>query len=93
MTTTVPTVEGNPARLRGTARPVDDEREHPEDMADQGRGGPVEESTATVEVPRADGEGEEVLRHQPVGHGQVLGGGEFPGPHAPARGTEEVEEG
>ncbi|MEO5679276.1 MAG: hypothetical protein ABIS47_06375 [Acidimicrobiales bacterium] len=71
----------------------EDELEQPEDVADEGRGGPVEESTASVEVPRADGEGDEVIRQQPVGHGQVLGGGEFPGPNEPRRGPEELEEG
>jgi len=70
---------------------VDDDRQQPEDVVDEGLGGPVEESTATVEVPRADGRGEEVIRQQPVGHGQVLGGGEFPGDQPP-RGPEEVEE-
>jgi hypothetical protein len=68
------------------------EQEQAAATPDQGEGGPVEESTSTVEVPRADGEGEEVLRQQPVGHGQVLGGGEFPGIQPP-RGPEEVEEG
>ena len=63
-----------------------------EDVADAGTGGPVEESTVTVDVPRADGDGEEVIGQQPVGHGQVLGGGEYPGPGAPPRGPEEVEE-
>lgn len=62
-------------------------------MADQGLGGPVEASTASVGVPRADGEGEEVIRQQPVGRGQVLGGGEFPAADEPPRGPEEVEEG
>jgi hypothetical protein len=62
------------------------------DASDEGRGGPVDESTATVEVPRADGEGEEVLHQQPVGRGQVLGHGEFPGDQPP-RGPEEVVEG
>jgi hypothetical protein len=70
---------------------VDDERDQPEDTTDDGRGGPVEESTVTVDVPRADGDGEEVIRQQPVGHGQVLGGGEFPGDEPP-RGPEEVDE-
>ena len=70
---------------------MENEQDTPEDVADEGRGGPVEESTATVEVPRADGDGEEVLRQQPVGHGEVLGGGEFPGDQPP-RGPEEVEE-
>jgi len=60
-------------------------------VVDEGRGGPVEESTASVGVPRADGDGEEVVRQQPVGHGQVLGGGEFPG-QEPRRGPEELEE-
>lgn len=69
-----------------------DERESAEDVTDEGRGGPVEESTASVEVPRADGEGEEVIRQQPVGHGQVLGGGEFPDPDQPPLGPEEVTE-
>jgi hypothetical protein len=68
-----------------------DERDQPEDVTDAGHGGPVEESTATVDVPRADGDGEEVIRQQPVGHGQVLGGGEFPGDEPP-RGPEEVDE-
>ena len=68
-----------------------DEREDPADVADEGRGGPVEESTTTVDVPRADGDGEEAIRQQPVGHGQVLGGGEFPGDEPP-RGPEEVDE-
>ncbi len=77
---------------RGYPCCVDDEREHPEDVPDVGQGGPVEESTATIEVPRADGEGEAVIRQQPVGHGQVLGGGEFPG-QQPPRGPEELEEG
>ena len=71
---------------------MEEAQDQPETVADQGRGGPVEESTTTVDVPRADGEGEEVLRQQPVGHGQVLGGGEFPGIQPP-RGPEEVEEG
>lgn len=71
---------------------MDDEKDQPEDVPDEGKGGPVEESTSTVDVPRADGEGEEVLRQQPVGHGQVLGGGEFPGIQPP-RGPEEVQEG
>lgn len=70
---------------------MDDESEKPEDVVDEGRGGPVEESTASVEVPRADGEGEEVIRQQPVGRGQVLGGGEYPGDEPP-RGPEEVDE-
>ncbi len=51
----------------------------------------MEESIASVDVPRADGDGEEVIRQQPVGHGQVLGGGEFPGDEPP-RGPEEVDE-
>jgi hypothetical protein len=71
---------------------VEDAQQQPEAVADKGEGGPVEESTTTVDVPRADGDGEEVLRQQPVGHGQVLGGGEFPGIQPP-RGPEEVEEG
>ena len=71
---------------------MDDEHQQPDDAADEGRGGPVEESTVTVEVPRADGDGEEVLSQQPVGHSQVLGGGEFPGIQPP-RGPEDVEEG
>lgn len=71
---------------------MDEAQDQPEAAADQGRGGPVEETTTTVDLPRADGEGEEVLRQQPVGHGQVLGGGEFPGIQPP-RGPEEVEEG
>ncbi len=68
-----------------------DEHEKPEDVVDEGLGGPVEESTATVPIPREDGDGEEVIRQEPVGHGQVLGGGEFPG-NEPPRGPEEVEE-
>ena len=71
---------------------MEDERERAEDVVDEGRGGPVEESTSSVEVPRADGGGEEVIRQQPVGHGQVLGGGEFPA-KGPPRGPEDVEEG
>jgi len=70
---------------------VDDERETPEETTDEGRGGPVEESTASVGVPRADGDGEEVVRQQSVGHSQVLGGGEFPGQEVP-QGPEELEE-
>ena len=70
---------------------MNDESKQPEDVTDEGRGGPVEESIVTVDVPRADGDGEEVLSQQPVGHGQVLGGGEFPGIQPP-RGPEEVEE-
>ncbi len=70
---------------------MDDEPSQPEDVTDEGRGGPVEESIASVDVPRADGDGEEVIRQQPVGHGQVLGGGEFPGDEPP-RGPEEVDE-
>lgn len=69
-----------------------DAETEPEAVTDEGRGGPVEESTTTVDVPRSDGEGEEVIRQQPVGHSQVLGGGEFPGDQPP-RGPEEVEEG
>ena len=69
-----------------------DQGNKPEDTADAGTGGPVDESTYTVGVPRADGEGEEVIGHQPVGHSQVLGGGEYPGPGAPPRGPEELEE-
>ncbi len=69
-----------------------DETEKAEDVADEGKGGPVEESTVTVGVPRADGDGEEVIGQQPVGHGQVLGGGEFPDPDTPPHGPEEVEE-
>ncbi len=72
---------------------MEDEIEKPEEATDEGRGGPVEETTATVDIPRADGEGDDVIRQQPVGHGQVLGGGEFPDPAAPPRGPEEVEEG
>ena len=72
---------------------MEDERIQAEDVADEGEGGPVEESTVSVAVPRADGDGEEVIGQQPVGHGQVLGGGEFPDPGAPPRGPEEVEEG
>ena len=71
---------------------MEDERNDADEAADQGRGGPVEESMFTVDVPRADGEGEEVIGQQPVGHGQVLGGGEYPGPGAPPRGPEEVKE-
>jgi len=66
--------------------------DHEQQAQDEGRGGPIEESTASVPVPRADGDGEEVIRQQPVGHGQALGGGEFPDPDAPPRGPEELEE-
>ncbi len=70
---------------------MDDERKQADDVPDEGRGGPVEETTATIEVPRADGEGSEIIRQQPVGRGQVLGGGEFPGDEPP-RGPEELTE-
>ena len=71
---------------------MDDEPRQADDVVDEGRGGPVEESTASVEVPRADGDGEEVIRQQSTGHGQVLGGGEFPGDQPP-RGPDELEKG
>ena len=71
---------------------MDDEQKPAEAATDEGRGGPVEESTTTVDIPRADGDGDEAIRQQPVGHGQVLGHGEFPGDQPP-RGPEEVEEG
>lgn len=72
---------------------MEDQSGSPEHVPDEGRGGPVEESTASIAVPRADGEGEEVLRQQPIGHGQVLGGGEFPSPNQPPGGPEEAKEG
>lgn len=71
----------------------DQSEQDEEEVVDQGLGGPVEETTASVKVPRADGEGDEVIRQQPVGHGQALGGGEFPDRNAPSRGPEELEEG
>jgi len=67
---------------------MDDEPKQAEDVPDDGRGGPVEESTASVAVPRADGEGEEVLHQQAVGHGQVLGDGELRGAEPPRGGEE-----
>ena len=71
---------------------MEDQNDTSDEPADAGRGGPVEASTASVEVPRADGDGEEIIRQQPVGRGQELGGGGFPSPDEPPRGPEELEE-